>query len=222
LRRATETREILSGTPPRCDAALIEMDWGDWEGLRLSELRDRYGAEFARNEAAGLDFQPHRGESPRQVRERVVRWLAATALVHDSIVAVTHKGVLRAVLSAATGWDMTAKPPRKLEGGALHRIRSRAGGRIKALETNIALVAIGSETSSLHDLPVVGAKSRLCPFATGWAAPSCRILWPAARRARAADCRAPWSRNAHENSRSRKSGGAAAGGSGKRPGRSGT
>jgi len=141
LRRATETAQILSGTPPRCDAALIEMDWGDWEGLRLSELRDRHGAEFARNEAAGLDFQPHRGESPRQVRERVVRWLAATALVHDSIVAVTHKGVLRAVLSAATGWDMTAKPPRKLEGGALHRFEVDAGGRIKALETNIALVA---------------------------------------------------------------------------------
>jgi probable phosphoglycerate mutase len=140
LRRAAETAEILSGALPRCDPALIEMDWGHWEGFRLPELRDRYGAEFARNEAAGLDFQPHGGETPRQVRERVVRWLAATALVHDSIVAVTHKGVLRAVLSAATGWDMTVKPPRKLAGGALHRFGVGADGRIEVLETNVPLV----------------------------------------------------------------------------------
>jgi probable phosphoglycerate mutase len=139
LRRATETAEILSGAPPRCEPALIEMDWGEWEGLRLLELRERYGAEFARNEAAGLDFQPHGGESPRQVRERVVGWLAATALLHDSIVAVTHKGVLRAVLSAATGWDMTAKPPRKLAAGALHRFDVDADGRIEVLETNVPL-----------------------------------------------------------------------------------
>ena len=139
LKRAVETAEILSGAPPRCDPALIEMDWGAWEGLRLDELRDRYGAEFARNEAAGLDFKPQRGESPREVRDRVVRWLAATAAVHDSIVAVTHKGVMRAVLSAATGWDMTAKPPLRLKGGALHRFEVNVAGRIEVVEPNVPL-----------------------------------------------------------------------------------
>src|SRR6185436_6401435 len=68
LKRAVQTAEILAGAPPRCDPALIEMDWGDWEGLRLDELRNRHGADFARNEAAGLDFRPSRGESPREVR----------------------------------------------------------------------------------------------------------------------------------------------------------
>ena len=140
LRRAMETAEILSGTSPRCDTALIEMDWGDCEGLRLPELRERYGVEFARNEAAGLDFRPRGGESPREVRERVVRWLAATAAAHDSIVVVTHKGVLRAVLSAATGWDMTTKPPLRLNGGALHRFEVDADGRIGVVEHNVALV----------------------------------------------------------------------------------
>ena len=141
LVRAVETAEIISGRPPQCDAALIEMDWGEWEGLRLAELRERYGAEFARNEAAGLDFQPRGGESPRDVRARVVPWLAAMARAHDSIVAVTHNGVLRAVLSAATGWDMTAKPPVKLEGGALHRFEVGADGRVGVVETNIRLAA---------------------------------------------------------------------------------
>jgi probable phosphoglycerate mutase len=143
LKRAVETAEILSGTPPRCHPALIEMDWGDWEGLRLDELRDRYGPELARNEAAGLDFRPSGGESPREVRERVVRWLAATAAAHDSIVVVTHKGVLRAVLSAATGWDMTAKPPLRLNGGSLHRFEVDTTGKVGVVELNIALAAAG-------------------------------------------------------------------------------
>jgi probable phosphoglycerate mutase len=139
LRRAVETAEIMTGAAPRSDPALIEMDWGDWEGLRLPELRDRYGESFARNEAAGLDFRPLRGESPRDVRTRVVRWLTATAAVHDSIVVVTHKGVLRAVLSAATGWDMTAKPPLRLNCAALHRFEIETGGKIGVLEPNIPL-----------------------------------------------------------------------------------
>ena len=143
LRRAVETAEMLSGAPPCSDAALIEMDWGDWEGFRLSELRDRYGAEFARNEAAGLDFQPDGGETPRQVRDRIVRWLVATAADHDSIVAVTHKGVLRAVLSAATGWDMTVKPPVKLSGAALHRFEVGNTGKVRLLEANVRLAAQG-------------------------------------------------------------------------------
>ena len=140
LKRAVDTAEILAGAPPRCDPALIEMDWGDWEGLRLDELRHRYGAEFARNEAAGLDFRPSHGESPREVRERVVRWLAATADAEDSIVVVTHKGVLRAVLSAATGWDMSVKPPLRLHGSALHRFEVHTDGRIGVLEHNLSLV----------------------------------------------------------------------------------
>jgi len=142
LRRAVETAEILSGASPQHEPALIEMDWGDWEGLRLDELRERHGAAFARNEAAGLDFRPAGGESPRDVRDRVLQWLRATAHRHESVVAVTHKGVMRAVLAAATGWDMTGKAPLRLQGGALHRFGVDAEGRIGVLECNIRLAAL--------------------------------------------------------------------------------
>ena len=56
------------------------------------------------------------------------------------MVAVTHKGVLRAVLAAATGWDMTGKPPIRLQNGALHRFAVDARGRISVLECNVPLV----------------------------------------------------------------------------------
>mgnify|MGYP003694664723 CR=1 FL=1 len=83
LRRAVETAEILSGATPQCESALIEMDWGEWEGFDLDELRRRHGEAFARNEAAGLDFRPPGGESPREVRDRVMSWLAANATHRD-------------------------------------------------------------------------------------------------------------------------------------------
>jgi broad specificity phosphatase PhoE len=149
LHRAVETAQILSGTAPQCEPALIEMDWGEWEGFDLGELRARHGEAFARNEAAGLDFRPPGGESPRDVRDRVVRWLAANATLRESTVAVTHKGVLRAVLAAATGWDMTGKPPLRLRHGSLHRFSVEPGGKITVVECNVPLAA----------MPIVGAPS---------------------------------------------------------------
>ena len=139
LQRATETAQILSGASPQKEAALIEMDWGDWEGFGLDELRARFGAAFLRNEAAGLDFRPPGGESPRDVRARIVAWLGKMAARGQPVVAVTHKGVLRAVLAAATGWDMTSKPPIRLQAGALHRFQVDSHGRIAVLECNVPL-----------------------------------------------------------------------------------
>lgn len=136
LTRAAETAEILAGVAPRGEPALIEMDWGEWEGFDLDTLRLRFGEAFARNEAAGLDFRPPGGESPRDVRDRVVRWMGEIAARGEPVVAVTHKGVLRAVLAAATGWDMTCKPPIRLQSGALHRFDVGAHGRIRILACN--------------------------------------------------------------------------------------
>lgn len=142
LRRAIETAEILSGATPQCEPALTETDWGEWEGFGLHELRGRYGEEFARNEAAGLDFRPPGGESPREVQARVVRWLAAAAGERESLFAVTHKGVLRAVLAAATGWDMTGKAPQRLRAGTLHLFAVESDGTITVLECNVPLAAM--------------------------------------------------------------------------------
>ena len=139
LRRAAETVQLLSGAEPRYERALIEMDWGEWEGFRLDELRARFGAEFARMEALGLDFRPPGGESPRDVVHRVQRWLTGAAALGDSVVAVSHNGVLRAVLAAATGWDMTCKPPLRLQPGTLHRFAVAHDGTISIVECNVPL-----------------------------------------------------------------------------------
>ena len=140
LRRALETAELLTGRIADREAALIEMDWGDWEGSTLAELRAAHGDAYARNEALGLDFRPPRGESPREVIDRLKPWLLRVAATEVSVVAVTHLGVLRAILAAATGWDMTRKPPLRLASDAIHRFAVDSSGRVTVDACNIPLV----------------------------------------------------------------------------------
>ncbi len=139
LRRAMETAELISGVTPLREDALTEMDWGAWEGLTLAELRLRFGAEFARMESRGLDFRPPGGESPRDTQDRVRGWLARAAAGQSPGVAVTHKGVLRAVLALATGWDMTCKPPVRLLADALHRFAVDDDGTVSIVACNVPL-----------------------------------------------------------------------------------
>jgi probable phosphoglycerate mutase len=67
-------------------------------------------------EARGLDLLPPNGESPRQVRQRLLDWLRSLPL--NGVIkagAVTHKGVIRALLTEATGWDMQSSCPVKID-----------------------------------------------------------------------------------------------------------
>lgn len=111
LIRTQETAAAM-GLTATTAPALIEMSWGAWEGFTLAELAERPG--FAENQARGLDFRPEQGESPREVMARLEPFLRD--LAGDSV-AVTHKGVLRALLALATGWDFLGRPPAKLRRG---------------------------------------------------------------------------------------------------------
>lgn len=81
------------------------MDWGQFEGLRLSEINHQIETLRLQPDR-GLDLLPPGGESPRMVRARVAEWLKQLPLKRVATIAVTHKGVIRAALSLATGWDM--------------------------------------------------------------------------------------------------------------------
>ena len=114
LCRARETAAILTGRTPTIDPRLIEMDWGRYQGRRLQELRAEAPAAMAANEGRGLDFRPPGGESPREVCARLQTLLAELASDPRPAVAVCHKGVIRAGLVLATGWDMQSRPPVRL------------------------------------------------------------------------------------------------------------
>ena len=124
LARCTETAALLGAPAAPREPRIAEMAWGEWEGRRLEELRAELGAAMRENEARGLDFRPPGGESPREVLARVSPWLASLA---QPTLAVTHRGVIRVVLAAATGWDMRGEPPAKLDWSAFHLFRLDRG-----------------------------------------------------------------------------------------------
>lgn len=139
LRRAIETAEALGHPEATRNGALMEMHWGAWEGWTLALLRERDDAAMVQNEARGLDFRPSGGESPRDVQARLRPWLARRAETGRPTVAVTHKGVIRALYAMASGWDMTGKPPQKLRNASAHRFLVDPAGEPRVDCLNIAL-----------------------------------------------------------------------------------
>ncbi len=138
LIRAVETADLL-GLTCRAEPLLVEMDWGAWDGKTRDVLIQNYGDEFERRAARGLDFRPHGGESPREVRERVRRWLDGVVERGQPAGAVCHQGVIRALLSLATGWNMMAKPPYQLDWAAVHLFTAHEDDRVEIDRLNVSL-----------------------------------------------------------------------------------
>jgi len=133
LARCVQTAALLGAPQAPREPRLIEMHWGAWQGRRLEDLRRELGDAMRENEARGLDFRPEGGESPREVAERVMGWIKE---LKEPTLGITHRGVIRAVLAQATGWDMTGKPPAKLDWQAVHLFRID-GGRPRVDKLNL-------------------------------------------------------------------------------------
>jgi probable phosphoglycerate mutase len=138
LRRCLDTAALLRLAVTR-DDRLVEMDWGEYQGFTLTELRNAHGIDLATNEARGLDFRPPGGESPRDVQARVAPLLAEIAASATPTLAVTHRGVIRAIYARAVGWDMTGEPPQALDPYALHLFRLERDGTPRLDRLNLAL-----------------------------------------------------------------------------------
>lgn len=123
LLRALETTRIL-GHELRAEPALVEMSWGDWEGVVWQQLLQANNPELDANRARGLDFRPQNGESPREVQQRLQPWLLSLS---NPTIAVCHKGVLQAIYALATGWQMTDKAPDKILPASAHLFEIEQG-----------------------------------------------------------------------------------------------
>jgi probable phosphoglycerate mutase len=137
LSRCVQTAALVGAPDAAHEPRIIEMDWGEWEGRTLAELREELGDAMAQNEARGLDFRPPGGGSPRAVIERIKPWLREIAAAGVPTLAVTHRGVIRAILAEASGWDMRGKPPAKLDWRAVHFFMLDAQGRPSVERLNV-------------------------------------------------------------------------------------
>ncbi len=139
LRRARETACLVGVANPVLAPALMEMNWGEWEGFNIGDLRKDARWKMLNNESRGLDFQPPGGESPRLVRQRLRDWIQTVADHALPAVAFTHKGVIRAALSLATAWDMQTDPPHKLQWDCAHQFFVNKKDVLSIKQLNISL-----------------------------------------------------------------------------------
>jgi probable phosphoglycerate mutase len=137
LRRCVQTAALLGAPDAAREPRIIEMDWGAWQGKTLASLRESLGQSMLDNEARGLDFRPLNGESPREVGQRVKGWLRDVAQEGIPTLAVTHRGVIRAIFAAASGWDMRGKPPAKLDWSAAHLFTLAPDGSPSVRQLNV-------------------------------------------------------------------------------------
>ena len=102
LKRARETMEILRATlglqafDYEVDARLIEIAYGEWEGLTLQEIETRDASVLSARERDKWDFAPPGGESYRELADRIDDWYSSLAA--DTVVAA-HGGGVRALMA---------------------------------------------------------------------------------------------------------------------------
>ncbi|WP_406647786.1 histidine phosphatase family protein [Aliisedimentitalea scapharcae] len=112
LKRAVETAKLVSGRAPRTDPALIEMNWGKWEGQHGKELIATPDSGYRHIEHWGWNFCPPDGESPAQIRDRLQPWVAG---LRRDTVAVCHIGIMRVLLAQAHGWNFEGPAPFRIK-----------------------------------------------------------------------------------------------------------
>ena len=109
LDRAHTTARAIGdrvGMTPQMDAGLVEMDFGDAEGLALADLMVHYPDLLRQiDDHDDWDLQWPGGESRRGFHDRVMR--SFTAILHDwhdhDIVVVAHGGVIASFLAQIQG-----------------------------------------------------------------------------------------------------------------------
>ncbi|MGA7959523.1 MAG: histidine phosphatase family protein [Xanthobacteraceae bacterium] len=102
LRRACDTMAVLRttlGLDPQgyaTDDRLMEISYGEWEGLTLPEIDARMPGLLAKREQDKWDFAPPGGESYRALTARISDWY--DGLTRDTVVAA-HGGGVRALIA---------------------------------------------------------------------------------------------------------------------------
>jgi len=124
LMRAAQTAEIIAGRKPELEDTLIEMNWGDWEGLRGVDLKLNPNSGFRDIEYWGWNYRPPNGESPQDVWNRIEPWVME--LANDTI-AVCHIGIMRMILAKAIGWDFDGPAPFKIKRNRLYVVELDKG-----------------------------------------------------------------------------------------------
>lgn len=105
----------------RTDDRLMEIDFGEWEGLGWKDIAERDPQRFEARQADPLNFIPPGGENYPMVFERVGALL--DSLKRDTVL-VAHAGVLRSCLALLANIDPQQVPALEIPQDRVLMIRS--------------------------------------------------------------------------------------------------
>ena len=132
LRRASETARILGAIAPVVEPRLAEQDWG-----RVDRARPCRRGTVRRPGRVGRARRP--GASPRpRVLARVRAWLDELAAGDGPATwaAVTHMGVIRAVVARRSAGTSRSPPRCASCPSVIHRVRRRGDGLLQLVGLN--------------------------------------------------------------------------------------
>lgn len=133
LARARQTAAAIArahALPPKHDPRLRERHYGHFQGLTFDEAEDRHPEHFRRFKARDPHFAlPDDGESLKTLAARVHAALEDIAREHagETVVVVTHGGVLDIAHRLATGQPLETAREFAIPNAALNWIEHTAG-----------------------------------------------------------------------------------------------
>jgi broad specificity phosphatase PhoE len=121
--RTRETAEAVGhslGLEVLEDEALQEIDFGDWAGRTFEALKPdppwaRWNAHRAESAAPG-------GEAASALTDRVANWLTRRIEAGETIAAVSHADVIKAIVCRVLGLSLNAWPRFEVSPGSITRI----------------------------------------------------------------------------------------------------
>lgn len=108
LSRAIKSAEAVAepfGLKPIIIPELRERNFGIWEGMSFTEIKEKYPAEFEAWASNPLRYSPIGGENTSEVRERAIKALDAILSRHknEHIAIISHGGINRIILCHVLG-----------------------------------------------------------------------------------------------------------------------
>ena len=120
LRCVGLARRIAAPREPVPAEDLMEMNFGQWQGLAWDEVPRQQLDAWAKDV---WGYRPGGGESAEMVAARWQRWLSELSRTSGgSVVAVTHAGVIRVALARSGQLDAVSALEATIPFGSVHRL----------------------------------------------------------------------------------------------------
>ncbi len=132
LKRARASAGIVAehlGLPVATDERLVEMGYGDWEGLQQAEIKARWPGLLRRWKQNPAEVAPPGGEFLSDLQRRVRSFLTEISTRPGPVLAVTHAGVIRVAILEIRDEPLVRFREVPIANGSLTTIRWRDGHR---------------------------------------------------------------------------------------------